>query len=187
MKFQVNLNCIQNERKWEEHYRKFPRTEFSSLNEREKTWLRAFDETLRLLENKYSAIMDAKHYELQARVADPSDWLMDFNLDYVITLYLREDDPAYEEDDDNILMQIDNVYLEPAPDREWGLGFINLDHAEPGYYDDGKRCCYLYRQFYFYCDLDWRDLFRIDSLYVEIKIEEQSGMLPIVALSQTDL
>lgn len=180
MKFQTGLTCIQNERAWQEHYSKSSRTEYGSLIEREKAWLRVFDETLRQLENKYSAIMDAKHKELQARVADPSDWLMDFNLDYVITLYLREDDSEYEKDDDNILMQIDNVYIDPErPDRDWGLGVIDVDHTEPGYCWDDKRHCYLYRQFYFYCDLDWRDLFRVGSLYVDIKIEEQSGMLPV--------
>lgn len=160
-----------------------PETDYRLLNDSEKAWLRAFNESLRQLEGKFYPIMDAKHKELQARVADPSDWLIDFNLDCLITFYLREDDPEYEENDDNILMEIDEMYCEQnAPDRDpeqnWGFGATHVDHAEPGQDFAGECHCYLYHQLYDLCCMDWRNLFRIGSLWVDIKIEEQSGILP---------
>jgi hypothetical protein len=82
---------------------------------------------------------------------------------------LREDDTEYEEDDDNILVQVYDIYIEGDD--------LDADHSE--YSFPGEKHCYLYHQLYGHFHLDWRDLLRIGSLYVEIKIEEQSGMLPV--------
>lgn len=165
---------------WRQGLYNASRADYSSLNASEKAWLQALNESLRQIESKYSVIIDARFKELQARVTDSSDWLMDFNLECVITLYLREDDPEYNEDDNNILMTIEEEYRNShshVRDRDWGFGATQVDHAEsPGSYP-GEHHCYLYHQLYSHCNLDWRDLFRIGDMYVEIKIDEQSGML----------
>lgn len=158
------------------------RDEYSLLTASEKAWLQALNESLRQIESQYSVLMNAKYKELKARVTDSSDWLMDFNLSCVITLYLREDDPEYKEDDDNILMEIEEYFLHPwrpVPDRDWGFGATQVDHAQSPEYFPGEHHCYLYHQLYDHCNLDWSDLFRIGSMYVEIKIDEQSGVLPV--------
>lgn len=176
MKFQSDLDYYENLIAWEEHFCNVPHTQYSSLYESEKAWLLEFNDSLRKLEDKFNPIIDAKLQELQARVADPSDWLMEFNLTLFITFYLREDDLEYEEDDDNILMGFQQRFFENAPlDLEWGFGATHVDHAVP-IQDFTDEChCYLYHQLYDHCYLDWRDMFRIGSLYVEIKIAEQSG------------
>lgn len=176
MKFQWKMDRRQNLRAWKEYYLISARTEYDSLSKGEKKWLQGLNESLREFENKYSVIMDTKYIELQARVSDTSNWLMEFNLEYVITFYLRDDDPEYDEEDDNILMEIDNLYL---PDRDWGLGSTHVDHAEPRECFPCESHCFLYHELYGHCNLDWRDLFRIGAVYMEIKIEEQSGVLPI--------
>lgn len=183
MKFSSELDHYQNLRAMREYYWNSPHTEYSSLNESEKAWLRKFNESLRQIEGKYYPILDAKLQELEARVADSSDWLVEFNLDFFITFYLREDDPEYEEDDDNILMEIEEGFFRKEQhDRSWGFGATNIDHAEPRQEFSGEQHCYLYHQLYGHRCLDWRDLFRIGSLYVDIKIEEQSGMLPLIPI-----
>jgi hypothetical protein len=181
MKFKAKFDYYQNKRAWEEHCSNAPRTDYDSFNADEKAWLCSLNEQLRQLEDKFSSIMDIKLQELQARVADPSDWMMDFNLDFVITYYLREDDPEYEEDDDNILMEFDELFSirKNRLDLDWGFGATNVNHAVPGRYFTGEQHCYLYHQLYDHCYLDWRDLFRVGGLYVDIKIEEQSGMLSV--------
>jgi hypothetical protein len=181
MKFNWEVSHIQNMNAWEEHRSISPRTKYDSLNEEEKAWLREFNATLLQLEDKYFPIMNAKHKELQARVADPSDWVMEFNLDYVITFYLREDDPEYEADDDHILMRITNGVSAHGHgfNRDWGFGATHVNHAEPCKYSHDQSHCYLYHQLVDHCHLDWRDIFRIGDLYFEIKIDEQSGMLPV--------
>lgn len=186
MKFNSDLSHYQNLRAWREYFFSSPKTDYALLNESEKAWLRAFNESLRQLEDKFYPIMDAKHKKLQARVADPADWLMEFNLDCLITFYLREDDPEYEEDDDNILMEIVEMHLEKSPLRQdWGFGATHMGHAESVQNFSGECHCYLYHQLYDHCGMDWRDLFRIGDLYVEIKIDEQSGMLPVIQYEKT--
>jgi len=69
MKFISALNRHQNLRVWDEYYSSSHRTEYSSLNESEKTWLRKFNELLCQIEDKFYPIMTAKHKKLQARVA----------------------------------------------------------------------------------------------------------------------
>ena len=183
MKFRHELGNHQNNMAWQEHYLNALRTDYDSLNEDEKTWLRSLNDQLRQMEDKYSPIMNAKLQELQARVADPSDWMLAFNLYFIITFYLREDDPEYEEEDDNILMEFDEKFFGQYPlDLEWGFGATNVDHAEPSQ-EFGEQHCYLYHQLYDHCYMDWRDLLRIGSLYVDIKIDEQSGMLPVIRLA----
>jgi len=44
--------------------------------------------------------------QLDARVHHPDDWLSDYELELKVSFWLREDDPAYQEDDDNILMTL---------------------------------------------------------------------------------
>ena len=184
MKFNWKLSYLENRGAWQEHYWSAPYTKYDSLNEGEKAWLCAFNEALRQLEDKYFPIMDAKHKELQARVTDPSDWLLDFNLEYFITFYLREDDPEYDEDDDNILTVIEEIIFEHnfRYDLDWGFGATHVNHAEAWEYP-GESHCYLYHQLDDHCYLDRRDLFRIGELQFEIKIYEQSGSLPVNPIS----
>lgn len=183
MKFQDNLDYYQNRRAWENHYETAPRTTYATLTLEEKTWLCALNEQLSNTEKKYSEIMSQKHAELQSKVNDANDWLMEFNLDYRITFYLREDDPEFEENNDNILIEIENSFLsEEVKNRHWGLGATHVNHAESEEMFEGELHGYLYHQLYDHCGLDWRDLLRIGSLYFEIKIDEQSGSLPVRGL-----
>lgn len=182
MKFNSELSYYENRDAWLEHYWDTPHTRYDSLTEVEKAWLRAFNETLRQLEGKYFPILEAKHQELQSRVADSSDWLLEFNLEYVITFYLREDDPEYEEDESNVLTAIEEIVFEHnfRSDFDWGFGAIHVNHVEPSLrFPPEESHCYLYHQLTDHCHLDMRDLFRIGDMYFEIKIDEQSGRLPI--------
>ena len=184
MKFKAEFDYYQNKRAWEEHYSNTPSTNYDSLNVDEKKWFNSLNDQLRQLEDKFSPIMDIKLQELRARVVDPSDWMMDFNLFFVLTYYLREDDPEYDEDDDSILMVFEELFSirNDRLDLEWGFGRTNVNHAESRQCFTGECHCYLYHQLYDHCYLDWRDLLRIGSLYVDIKIEEQSGLLPVASL-----
>jgi hypothetical protein len=188
MKFRDRFDYYKNRQAWEEHCLSAQRTDYLSLNSDEKSFLNSINDQLRQLEDMYSPIMDAKIQELQMRISDPSDWIWDFNLSFVITFYLRDDDPDYEEDDDNILMEFTERFFRKDPlDLEWGFGATNVNHAVPSQYFTGEHHCYLYHQLYDHCYLDWRDLLRIGSLYVDIKIEEQSGMLPVIPFGQTQI
>lgn len=163
---------------------------YKALKIEERGQLMALNEQLKQLEEQFLPMMNAKGEELQARVADPADWMQDFNLGIVFTFYLREDDPEYEEDDDNILMQIEEIvfdYNDQYRD-DFGFGITNTStHYFSEFRDDfeGQHHCYMYHELYAYSYLEWSDLLRIGDIYVEIKIEEQSGMLPVQAAITT--
>ena len=178
MKFNYKISHNENMDVWQEHSLKAPHTQTSELSVDEKSWLLKLNESLRQLEDKYLPILDAKYKELQARVDDPSDWMNEFNLEYVITFYLREDDPEYEDADDNILTELQSSYfIHEDRERDWGFGATHIDHALSMKCFADECHCYTFHQLYDHCRLDWRDLLRIGYLYVELKIDEQSGML----------
>jgi hypothetical protein len=180
MKFNYKLSHHENMDAWQEHSFTAPHTPNDSLTPDEKAWLLQLNDSLTQLEDRFLPILDVKLKELQARVDDPSDWMTEFNLDYVITFYLREDDPEYDDADDNILMQLQSShFFREAQDRVWGFGATHVDHAISFKCFSGEKHCYTYHQLYDHCHLDWRDLLRIGNLYVELKINEQSGMLPV--------
>ena len=76
MKFRDEFNNHQNKMAWQEHSLNAPRTDYDSLNEGERTWLRSLNDQLRQLEDKYSPIMNDKLQDFQARIADPSEWML---------------------------------------------------------------------------------------------------------------
>jgi hypothetical protein len=176
MKFNYKLSRNENMYAWMEFNCKAPHTQTSKLNADEKSWLFSLNDSLRQIEDKFLQILDAKYIELQARVNDPSDWMFEFNLEYFITFYLREDDPEYDNDDDNILMELQGMHSIHG-NRDWGFGATHVDHAISVMRLGNEQHCYTFHQLYDHCHLDWRDILRIGNLYVELKIDEQSGML----------
>lgn len=192
MKFNSKLDFYENlrARRNDRSHHIEQQTCYEDLSAEERSRLMALNEQLKQLEEKYLPIMNAKGAELQARVSDPADWMQDFNLEFILTFYLHEDDPEYDEDDDNILMQLEEIvfdYDEPQRAyRNWGFGMTSTNHCESFLREmnDGEHHCYLYHQLYDHCDLDWRDLLRIGELWVDVKIEEQSGMLPIIVSTE---
>lgn len=177
MKKLSHLSHLENFRAWDEHWLNSTPTHYDSLSLEEKAWLGNFNVTLLSIEEMYSKILYSKYAELAARVADPADWLKEFNLECVITFYLREDDPEYEDVDDNILTEVHEWSTGHHEGRSRGFGFTQENYADRECFA-GESHCYLYHCLYDNCHLDWRDLFRIGSFYVEIKSDEQSGMLP---------
>ena len=175
MKFISKSSYYENIRAWHEHALNTEYTTYESLNSKEKARLMSFNQLLHKFENKYLPILDAKLKELQTRVADPSDWMQDFNFDYVITFYLRENDPEYEEEDDNILMQIESMHQDC---NDWGFGFTDNNYADRQCFSD-EHHCYTYHQLYDHFDLDWLDFFRIGAIEFELKIDDQSDFLAV--------
>ncbi|MEQ1667897.1 MAG: hypothetical protein ABL868_05525 [Sulfuriferula sp.] len=154
-------------------------TDYQSLNETEHSQLQALNKHLTLLENQYLPILKTKYTKLQERVKNHDDWIQDFNLEFVITFYLQKSDNEYEEDDDNILMELhENVFDCIHTDQEWGFGITNINHCDCPAYFVGEWHCYLYHCLYDHCGLDWLDLLRIGSVCVEIKIDEQAWEQP---------
>ncbi len=91
--------------------------------------------------------MRSKYAELNARLADPTDWLDDFEFELMISFCLGEGDREYDEDDENVLMQIrvDSRHCREVMD-DWGFGNTQVDHAQSWAHFEGESRCYLYHE-----------------------------------------
>ena len=110
---------------------------------------------------------------LERRIADPEDWLTDYELEIEVDYFLGKGDSEYEEDDDNILMIQEEHYGKLARRGGSPIWDPDYDWAEPGSSFRGQRHCWLYHDLYDHCGLDWSDLLRIGSIWVDFKINEQ--------------
>lgn len=185
MKFDSSLSDYKNLSAWHEHHfdNLEKRTSFAELNAEERSWLRGLNIQLTQIEDQYFTILKAKEIDLKARVLNPDDWMQDFNLCFDIVFYLRKDDIEYDEWDDNILMKIfEHSFYSEASESDWGFGATNINHCEFLDIYEGEHHCYLFHQLCDHVGLDWQDLFRIGEISVEIKIDEQSGYLPVCDL-----
>lgn len=81
------------------------------------------NERLRTIERKLCEVGRQQCATLDTRVKDPDDPLTDYEIDAELYYYLREDDPQYQQDEDNILTK-----------RTW----ISLKHLEHSSLDDGE-------------------------------------------------
>ena len=54
--------------------------------------------------------------QLEKRVKDTNDWLEDYGIDCYMTFYLKEDDPHYDEDSDNILVELSTCVIPHIPE-----------------------------------------------------------------------
>jgi len=112
---------------------------------------------------------------LQTRKHDPADPMNDYELEAVITYHLRQDDPGYREDDDNILAEqteyLTGVSLDAGGRNRTLLadGRNHNDHPEP----EGEIHCWLYHDLYDHRNLDWADMLRIGLVWLDIKVVQQ--------------
>jgi len=177
MKFNFNLDYYQNLQAWRVHRESTPPQSYTKLHAKQKAWLMQLNTLLTQLENRFLPILNAKYKELQARSEDSIDWMIDFSLDYVTTFYIREDDPEFEIEDDNILMQIETMhFIKQQNDQAWGFGYTNENYAD-GTCFEGERHCYTYHQLYDHFCLDWLDILRIGNIRIDLRIDEQSNIL----------
>ena len=182
MKFHADLDYFQNirARRHFRHRHVEKRTAYEELSPDERNQLMELNVRLKHLEAQYLPIMNAKGASLQERVRDSADWMRRFNLEIVLTYYLREDDPEYDEFDDNVLMRVrESGFDFDDPYRDWGFGItsVNYCHFKERY--AGEHHCYLYHALSDHCDLDWRDLLRIGEIGVDVKTCEHYGFLPV--------
>jgi hypothetical protein len=180
MKFDYKLNYYENLKARSNYlHNSEANTPYHSLNEAERSQLQALNKHLTLLEDQYLPVLNTKGMELQERVKNHDDWMQDFNLEFVITFYLQEADFEYEDDDDNILMELHQTTFDyNHPNRKWGFGLTNNNYCDCPAYFKGEWHCYLYHHLYDHCGLNWLDLLRIGSICVEIKIDEQAWEQP---------
>jgi hypothetical protein len=111
---------------------------------------------------------------LEARVHDPDDWLRDYEIELEVSFWLREDDPAYQEDDDNILVTL-HEYLTILRHRAQDFGIDDGRNHNVFQWGDehpmqGEFHCWLYHCLYDHTDLWFEDMLRIGHIWVDLKV-----------------
>ena len=112
--------------------------------------------------------------QLEARVLNPDDWLSDYELELEVTFWLREDDPAFKEEDDNILATLhESLKRLRHPEDHWGLDDgvnYNIAHAIDGHPMQDEFHCWLYHCLYDHTPLTPEGLLRIGHIWVNISV-----------------
>ena len=150
------------------------RSSGDTLADSEIAQLVALNRRLSGISNHIRQVKDEVTPLLQAKVADPNDLMMDYEIDAVIDYVLREDDPDYAPDDDNILTTRHlslSVDL-PSDAMDWSESIMQTDlRAKPH--------CWLFHDLY---DHDYgresprvpfRDCLRIGHIFVDVIVRQQ--------------
>ena len=116
--------------------------------------------------------------QLRARIQDSADWLTDYEIELEITFRLRKDDPAYRDDDDNLLATLRET-LKDCDQDDFGID-DGINHNDvfkhiDGHPLQGEFHCWLYHCLYDHTDLWFDGMLRIGSIWVDIQVWYQHG------------
>jgi hypothetical protein len=114
---------------------------------------------------------------MKKRVSDENDWISDFEIECTVDFYLREDDPAYSDEEDNFLAEFKEGLCVLkfshksllASEENWNdMSILDMDHP-----DQREHHCWFYHQLYDHTDLTWEDMIRIGDVWVNIDLTLQ--------------
>lgn len=157
------------------------------LSRRDRQFLLALNGRLAEIEDQIKAEAIDTAGALEARVEVSSDWIQDYEIECTISFWLREDDPAYKEDDDNILIEL-REYLKGIDDDRLGIA-DRRNHNEYRHWKNhpmrDERHCWLYYSLYAHTDLGWANLLRIGVIWVDLDVTYQRSVDMSPALPDT--
>jgi len=193
MKFDSKLDCYQNIRRMQNLDPVCPCVTWADLLPEEVETLRQLNATLIAIEQRYAAevaqlnpaceartarIEDVRHGRFhQVHLSEGDVRLSDFEVELQLEFWLKETDPEYDAQDENVLWYM----FEPLTCRErtgqnFGFGCAHVDHSEPSA-DAPFPQCWLFHKLTD-APLSLRDLLRISSIWCDLVITEQR-LVPI--------
>jgi hypothetical protein len=146
-----------------------------ALSPEQQQYLQSINAHLTRIEHQFKAAALAMSAELNARVEAPEDWLCDYEIELGVSFWLRQDDPAYREDDDNIMVTLHERLTHRREDDTFSIGDGRNYNGVPP--DSGlaptlgtEPHCWLYHRLYDDSDLTWNDLLRIGHIWVDMQV-----------------
>jgi len=147
---------------------------WSEFSAAQREYVQCINDRLMLIERQVKREALALIAQLEARVHDPDDWLSDYEIELEVSFWLREDEPAYKEDDDNILVTFrEYLTLLRTPAYECALDDgvnHNIAHSMDGHPMQGEFHCWLYHCLYDHTPLAPEDLLRIGHILVNLSV-----------------
>ncbi len=186
MKFDSTLDCYQNIRRLQELVPVSPCVKWADLLPEEVETLRQLNATLIAIEQRYAAeaarlnpafeartarIEDVGHGRFhQVRLAEGDVRLSDFEVELQLGFWLKDTDPEYDAEDENMLWYIWVLltYREPTAPNV-GFGCVHVDHSDNG---APFPQCWLFHELDHW-PLNRRDLLRIGSIWCDLVTTEQ--------------
>jgi hypothetical protein len=149
-----------------------PPMDLNDLSPDQRHQLQRLNDRLAVIEQHIQREATTLNTHLQARVQDPTDWFSDYEIELEVTVCLREDDPAFQEDDDNILATL-RERLKGSAQHDFGIddginhnAFQQMD----GHPMQGEVHCWLYHCLYDHTDLWFDEMLRIGRIWVDIQV-----------------
>jgi len=144
--------------------------EVEDLSQIQRASLIKLNKTLIKLEKQILPELNQLHLLGKQRVEDGSDWVEDYEIDSYITFILKESDPHFDDDFDNILVQLHERVVKHSllDDDENHNEFQYRNHPMSDEYH-----CWLYHCLYDHTDLGWSNILRIGETWLDINIEYQ--------------
>lgn len=158
-----------------------PAAEHAGFTDEEVGRLVRLNERLAFLERHLHHDEQRLYRDLSRRVADSNDPMDDVEIDVILHFMLREDDPAYDDDSDNILTER-NFPLKGFTSDER----LSMDWREHGRPFPGRlqtlRHCWLFHDLYDHSygikqpALGFHDCLRIDRIWVRVVVDHQATL-----------
>jgi len=158
----------------------------------QRQYVQRINDRLMVIERQVKREALALIAQLEARVHDPDDWLSDYDIELAVSFLLREDDPAYKEDNDNILATLkEHLTLLRTSAYECALDDgvnHNIAHAIDGHPMQGEFHCWLYHCLYDHTPLTPEDLLQIGHVLVNLSViyQHASSMVQGTCLLDRD-
>ena len=165
---------------------------FGELSLAQRQYVQHINDRLMVIERHVKREALALIAQLDARVHNPVDWLSDYEIELEVSFWLREDDPAFKEDDDNILATLhESLKRLCYPEDNWGLDDgdnHNIAQYIDGHPMQGEFHCWLYHCLYDHTPLGWEDLLRIGHIWVNMPViyQHTSAMVSGTCLFDRD-
>lgn len=163
-------------------------TPIASLSPEERASLLRFNAYLVDLERFIVQEAEPLDRALLARKNDPADPLIDYDVEAQVTYTLRQDDPAFREDDDNILAERTEDLSGCSwrgPDQRCTFLNDGENHNDlPGL--EAESHCWMYHDLTQHRygqapegqPLDWPEVLRIGSVWLDLKATQQYEPAP---------
>ena len=147
---------------------------FHNLTQSNLNTLQKLNHKLKSLEKKLLKEAITLDEVLLKRVEDKEDLLHDYEINLIISFYLKEDDVHYDENEDNILVTLREYLKNISIDEKKNPWRWSANHNEfRGQTDHlmkGENHCWLYHSLYDHTHLSFEDLLRIGTIWSDIEV-----------------
>jgi len=139
------------------------------LTEPQLKTLANFNETLTTLEQNIKKEALTLLAECNCKLEDKQTCIDDYEVELEISFYLKESDPAFDEDRDNILEVLrEGIKYNSFKTHLGASNNHNIFEDREGHPMYGEFHCWLYHSLYFGSMMSWIDILRVGDIWVDM-------------------